>query len=52
MSSPQEDAVEQANVDEAPAGKRTWTTPDVEDMDVGRNTYNGGPTFLDTGAFS
>jgi len=32
--------------------KRPWTVPDIQDMDVGRNTYNAGPTFLDTGAFS
>lgn len=32
--------------------KRPWQAPDIQDMDVGRNTYNAGPTFLDTGAFS
>lgn len=35
---------------EAPV-KAPWETPEVQDMSVGKNTFNGGPTYLDTGAF-
>jgi len=37
--------------DEATA-KKVYETPDLIRLDVLKDTLNGGPTFLDTGAFS
>jgi hypothetical protein len=48
MDTPQETS----EMSDQPGIKQPWLAPDVEDMDVGKNTYNGGPTFLDTGGFS
>ncbi|MFA6010635.1 MAG: hypothetical protein WC799_11685 [Desulfobacteraceae bacterium] len=43
------DAVESGNEKTL---KRVYETPDLIKLDALKDTYNGGPTFLDTGAFS
>ncbi|MBF0406659.1 MAG: hypothetical protein HQM10_04850 [Candidatus Riflebacteria bacterium] len=32
--------------------KRIYQTPELINLDVAKDTFNAGPTFLDSGAFS